>query len=266
MIVTIHQPDFLPWLGFFNKVIHSDLLVIGDHVQYRNHGYQNRNRIKTAKGAQWLTIPILHDGGEAINKVKTMDKEQNGIMWNDLHLRTLQVNYGKAKYYDQYIGTFEKIYRKRAALLADCNLELMNAVFDILGISISMRRTSEMTLATSKTDLIIEILQKVGGDEYISGLKGSKYMDESIFEKNGIKLLYNNYDHPVYNQQFMQHGFLSNMSIIDLLFNHGPESLDIIKSGFRGFELSEEQKAASVNVKDAVRRIEITNSGAQQDG
>jgi hypothetical protein len=256
MIVTIHQPDFLSWLGFFNKVTLSDLLVIGDHVQYRSNGYQNRNRIKTVKGSQWLTIPIVHSWGEPIYKVRALDQEQNGSMWNDVHLRTLQVNYGKAKYYDQYIGIFEKIYKKRIALLSDYNLEFMNAIFEILGIKIPIRKTSEMTLTQSKTDLIVEIIQKVGGDRYLSGLKGSKYMDESVLESNGIKLLYNNYEHPVYTQQFMQQGFLSNMSVIDLIFNHGPESLDIIKSGFRGFELTSDQRMAVVNVRDAVKKIE----------
>lgn len=237
--------------------MHSDLLVIGDDVQYRNHGYQNRNRIKTAKGAQWLTVPIVHDWGQAINQVRTLQKEQNGVMWHDQHLRTLQVNYGKAPNYDKYIGIFEKIYKSQIEFLAELDLELMKAIFDILRLeNVQIKKTSEMELKESKTDLIIEILQKVGGDSYLSGLKGAKYMDEGLFAKNGIRLLYNNYEHPIYNQQFMQHGFLSNMSVIDLIFNHGPDSLAIIKSGFKGYDLSEEQKVAMViNVRDSVKNI-----------
>ncbi|MBI3638867.1 MAG: WbqC family protein [Thaumarchaeota archaeon] len=237
MILSIHQPDFLPWLGFFNKVQQSDLLVIGDHVQYRNKGYQNRNRIKTANGAQWLTVPIVHDWGQAINQVQINQTEQNGVPWEELHLRTFQVNYSKAPFYDKYIGIFEDIYKRKIKLLADNNLELLKATFEILGIDIPIKRTSEMTLNNSKTELIIEICKTVGADSYLSGMGGSKYMEENLFEKNGIKLLFNNYDHPVYNQQFIKLGFLPNMSIIDLIFNHGPESLEIIKSGFKGFEL-----------------------------
>lgn len=238
MIISIHQPDFLPWLGFFNKARLSDLLVIGDHVQYRNKGYQNRNKIKTTKGAQWLTIPIIHNWGQAIKDVGINETEQNGVSWDELHLRTLQVNYGKAPFYDKYIGIFEKIYRRRIKLLADNNLEFLKAVFEILGINIPIKKTSEMTLSKSKTELIVEICKTVGADSYLSGMGGAQYMEESLFEKNGLKLLFNNYEHPVYNQQFMNSGFLPNMSIIDLIFNHGPESFEITKSGFKGFELN----------------------------
>jgi len=238
MIISIHQPDFLPWLGFFNKARLSDLLVIGDHVQYRNKGYQNRNKIKTTKGAQWLTIPIVHNWGQAIKDVGINETEQNGVSWDELHLRTLQVNYGKAPFYDKYIGIFEKIYRRRIKLLADNNLEFLKAIFEILGINVPIKKTSEMTLSKAKTELIVEICKTVGADAYISGMGGSQYMEENLFAENGLKLLFNNYEHPVYNQQFMNSGFLPNMSIIDLIFNHGPESLEITKSGFKGFELN----------------------------
>ncbi|MDE1829746.1 MAG: WbqC family protein [Thaumarchaeota archaeon] len=247
MIVTIHQPDFLPWLGFFNKVRLSDLLVIGDHVQYRNKGYQNRNRIKTIKGWQWLTVPIVHNWGSSINEMMILNREQNGITWDDLHLRTLQVNYGKAPFYDTYIGIFEKIYKRRIEMLAECNLEFLKAIFSILGIDIPIKRTSEMNMTGSKTDLIVEICKAVGADTYLSGMKGARYMEESTLEQNGVKLLYNNYEHPVYEQQFMEVGFEPNMSVIDLIFNHGPQSFEIIKSGFKGFELlpGQQQKIKS---------------------
>ena len=225
----------MPWLGFFNKASASDLLVIGDHVQYRNKGYQNRNRIKTSKGWQWLTVPIVHDWGQPINKVKIKTDQQNGTFWYEQHLRTLQVNYGKAPFYEKYAGVFDRVYRAQHEMLADFNLALLDVFFDILGIHVKIKRTSEMTLSQSKTDLIIEICKSVRATSYLSGAKGAAYMDETLFPKNGIELLYNNYEHPVYNQQFMQLGFLPNMSMIDLIFNHGPGSLEIIKKGFRGF-------------------------------
>ena len=240
MITSIHQPDFLPWLGFFNKVRQSDLLVIGDHVQYRYKGYQNRNKIKTANGAQWLTVPIVHDFGQPINKVKIVNREQNGLMWDDLHLRTLQIDYGQAPYYDKYIGIFEKIYKKRLDLLADCNLEFLKEIFGILGINVKIKKTSEMNLISSKTEQVIEICKIVNADTYLSGTGAVQYMEESLFKQNGIKLLYDNYEHPVYKQRFMKLGFLPNMSVIDLIFNEGPESFEIIKSGFKGFELNAE--------------------------
>ena len=236
MMICIHQPDFLPWLGFFSKIIHSDMFVVGDHVQYRNKGFQNRNRIKTPNGAQWLSVPIIHDWGQAINKVQILDREQNGIFWSNLHLRTLQVNYGKAPYYDNYIGTFEKIYKRGHKLLADINMEFLKAVFEILGIDVQMKKTSEMNLTKSKTELIVEICQTLGADAYLSGLKGAEYMDMNLLEKNRIKIVYNHYEHPTYAQQYTKLGFLSNLSVIDLIFNEGPKSPEIIKSGFREFQ------------------------------
>lgn len=235
MIITIHQPDFLPWLGFFNKIRLADLFVIGDHVQYRNKGYQNRNRIKTSKGAQWLTIPIVHNWGQPINKVKILSREQDGNMWNDLHLKTLQVNYGKAPFYDKYIEIFEKVYKKNDHLLADVNLDFLKSIFGILGIDKPMVKTSEMNLVENKTELIVEICKKTGADSYLSGMGGAKYMDENVLQENKIKLLFNKYEHPTYNQQFMKLGFIPNLSVIDLIFNHGDQSMGIIESGFKGF-------------------------------
>ncbi len=233
MIVAIHQPDFLPYLGFFNKARLCDLLVIGDHVQYRNKGYQNRVKIKTSKAGQWLTVPIIHNWGQPINSVKIPQEEQNGLVWYERHLRTLQVSYGKAKFYDDYIGKFETVYKKGFELLADSNLEFIKTIFEIFGLKIQIKKTSEMNLTKSKTELIIEICQKAGGDCYLSGMGGAKYMDESVFEKNGIKLNFNNYKHPTYNQQFMDLGFIPGLSIVDLIFNEGPNSYEILKSGFQ---------------------------------
>jgi hypothetical protein len=245
LIVTIHQPDFLPWLGFFNKVSLSDTLVIADHVQYRDDGFQNRNKIKTSQGPQWLTIPIIRDSGQPIFKVKVSTAKKSGKSWSDLHLLTIQRNYARAPFYEQYIGLFQEIYSRPYELLADYNVEFIQTALNILGIQhVKILRTQQMNLQESKTGSVIEICKLVGGDKYISGIRGTRYLDEKSLDENGIKLLYNHYDHPTYNQQFMKFGFVPSMSIIDLLFNHGPESLKILKSGFRGFELDPIKEAA----------------------
>lgn len=238
MIISIHQPDFLPWLGFFNKVRLSDLFVIGDQVQYTYKGYQNRNKIKTVKGSHWLTVPIVRDWGQALNKMKTSEDERNGVSWGELHLRTLNVNYNKAPFYDKYIGIFENIYRKKIKLLADNNMEFLKAIFEILGIDVPIKKASEMELTSTKSEQIVGICKTLGADAYLSGTGGLHYIEQSLFETNNIKLLFNNYAHPAYQQQFTNLGFLPNMSVIDLIFNTGPESLEIIKSGFKGYELN----------------------------
>lgn len=235
MMFTIHQPDFIPYMGFFNKARLCDMLVIGDHVQYRRYGFQNRVKIKNAAGAQWLTVPIIHKGDQPINTVKIFQEKDNGLIWYERHLKTLHVNYGKAKYYDAYIGKFEKTYKKDYELLADVNLELIKTVFEILELNIPIKKTSEMNLTQSNTDLIIEIAKKVGADAYLSGIRGVRYLEESDFQKNNIVLSYNKYELPRYNQQFMDLGFIEGLSIIDLIFNEGPQSFEILKSGFAGF-------------------------------
>jgi len=233
-MITIHQPDFIPYLGFFNKARLCDSLVIGDHVQYRNKGFQNRVKIKASNGANWLTLPITHNWGQSISSVK-ISKQQNDLSWNEKHLKTLQISYGKARFFDDYIDKFESIYKKNYELLADLNLEFIKLVFEILGINIPIKKTSEMNLTKSKTDLIIEICKNVGADAYLSGMGGAKYMDESIFKENEINLFYSKYDHPTYRQQFMDLGFIPGLSIVDLIFNEGPESIKVLESGFHGF-------------------------------
>jgi hypothetical protein len=222
-------------MGFFNKAQLCDILIIGDHVQYRRYGFQNRVKIKTPNEAQWLTVPIIHEGDQPINTVKIFQEKQSELNWYERHLKTLQVNYAKAKYYDEYIGKFEKTYKKGYELLADLNLEFIKTVLEILELNIPIKKTSEMNLTKSKTELIIEIANKVGADTYLSGIRGVRYLDESAFQKNNIVLRYNKYEHPRYNQQFMDLGFIEGLSILDLIFNEGPQSLEIIKSGFPGF-------------------------------
>ena len=232
-MITIHQPDFIPYLGFFNKVRLCDVLVIGDHVQYRNKGFQNRVKIKSSNGANWLTVSNTHHMGQQISLVK-ISKEQDEF-WYEKHLKTLQICYGKAKFFDEYIGRFESTYKKDFEFLADLNLDFIKTVLEILGYNIPIKKTSEMNLTKTKNELIIEICKNIGADSYLSGMGGANYIDESIFKKNGIKLFYSKYDHPTYNQQFMNLGFIQGLSILDLIFNEGSESSRILESGFQKF-------------------------------
>ena len=231
MQVSIHQPDFIPWLGFFDKIRLSDLFIIGDNVQFRKKGWTNRNQIKTANGVSWLTIPVHQELGQPINVVKIRKDSQNNMEWYETHLRTLQVNYGKSKFFDEYIGHIEKIYHKKHEFLADFNLELLDMILKILDINVPILKLSEMNLKGEKTELIVNICKKIGADSYLSGKGGANYMDENLIKSNNIKLVYHKFNHPEYEQRFMKLGFIPNMSIIDLLFNEGPNSLNIIKSG-----------------------------------
>jgi hypothetical protein len=234
--ITIHQPDFLPWLGFFNKVSLCDILVLGDHVQYEDGGFRNRNKIKTANGPQWLTVPVSNKFGTPINKVPISYAERNGRLWSDVHLKTLERSYSRSKYFDSVYSIIEGAYQKKYEFLADLNVELLKRVLEFLNLNIPIKRTSELNLNASKTESIVEICKTLKADSYVSGPGGKNYVDYPLIERSEITILFPKYEHPTYTQQYMKLGFLSHMSIIDLLFNEGPSSLSIIKSGFTGFE------------------------------
>ncbi len=232
-IATIHQPEFIPYLGFFNKVRLSDILIIGDAVQYRKEGFQNRVKIKFSKGGSWLTVPITYNFGQLINSVKIGESEMEP--WYEKHLGILHSCYGKTKFFNEYIEKFESIYKKKYEFLADLNIDFIKTILEILGYEIPIKRMSQMNLTKGKNEGIIEICKEVGADSYLSGMGGKKYNDEPLLNLNGIKLLYNKYEHPKYHQQFMNLGFISGLSTLDLIFNEGPESKTILESGFQEF-------------------------------
>lgn len=230
MLISIHQPDYLPWLGLFSKIRQSDLFVIGDTVQFRKGGWTNRNQIKTANGPLWITVPVHQDLGQAINSVKIRTQKQSGKNWFDNHLNTFRVSYSKSPFYDKYIGIFEKILQKDHEYMSKLNIELLKTVMDILGIDIPIKLLSEMKITSKKTQLAIDICKEVGADSYLSGTGGKNYLEEDLFEKNQIKMFYNDFIHPEYAQRFMKLGFLPNMSIVDAIFNCGEETSEILKS------------------------------------
>ena len=231
MRVAIHQPEYLPWLGYFNKVRLCDLLVIEDQVQYRRQRFQNRNAIKTPMGPRWLTVPIHHNSLHTmINMVRINNKIEHGSVWHERHLRTLRANYGRAKFFDDYIDAINSVYQKDWQLLADCNIALLKVLFRILGINVRTKRASELGVTTAKNERIIEICKRVGADVYVTGRGGLNYLNKQLFEADGITVLLNDYKHPSYSQRFMKLGFIPNLSVVDLIFNHGKSSLDIIKS------------------------------------
>jgi hypothetical protein len=228
MKITIHQPNFLPYPGFFTKVYHADLLVIGDHVQYSNKSFINRNKIKTQHGEKWLTVPIIHNLPQPINKVLINNNPINNRRWNYIHLETLRINYSKANYYHTYIDIFKDVYTRQWDYLVELNIEFIKKILEILDIKIDIKLTSQLNISGEKTDQIINICKELNADTYISGIGGKNYLNEEEFKRNSIKLLYNKFDCPVYNQQFNTLGFIPNLSIIDMLFNVGEKTLNLL--------------------------------------
>ena len=226
MIAAIHQPQFIPWLGYFDKIDQSDVFIFLDNVQYKKNEYQNRNRIKTVDGWQWLTVPVLYKFPQKINEVRINNK----IDWKKKHLHALITNYSRSKYFERYIGYFKELYSKEWEFISDINMEVTRQLAEFLGIKNKFLVASKLApelIGEEPTERLIELCRLSKSDTYLAGKDGAKYMDVEKFTKSGIKLTFQDFKHPVYNQLFGK--FEPNMSVIDLLFNHGEESLEIIR-------------------------------------
>lgn len=224
-IAAIHQPNFLPWLGYFYKIANSDIFIILDDAQYTKNSFINRNKIKTPQGTQYITLPVSHTGkfGQLILECSIDDKEKNAKKIT----RTIELNYRKAKYFSDYFDEFQKILNSNTSNLAEINVLLIEWILEALNIQSEIRRSSELKNVTGKsTERLVSICQSVGADEYLSGFGGVKYQEEAVFKESAIKLKMTDFHHPQYPQCWGD--FIPNLSIIDLLFNCGPESKRIL--------------------------------------
>ena len=229
MILSVHQPQYIPWLGYFDKIDKSDCFVFLDNVQYKAREYQNRNKIRTKDGWMWLTVPVISKG---LGHQKICDvKVNNDFDWQIDHLKSLRTYYSKTPFFKQHYPFFEGIYTIKWEKLVDLNIYIIKYLLAQLGIETPLYYESEIGTTSQATERIIEICKKVKADIYLSGLGGKNYLKEEQFLQAGIKLEYQNFIHPVYHQQYMQgeNSFLPYMSIIDLLFNEGPESISILR-------------------------------------
>ena len=230
MTLTGHQPEYLPYLGFFYKLAKADKFIFVDHVQYLKKSFQNRNRIRTAPGSNgwtWLTIPVITKGRryQGINEVEI----DNSTPWAEKHWKTTRLNYKKALFFNEYKDFFEEIYSKKWEKLVDLNETIIRYLLKELEIQIPIFKSSDYNFKGKKTDLLIEMCKELGADTYLSG-SGAKYygyVEEDKFKINGLNHKFSDFKHPIYPQRFKP--FIPNMSIIDLLFNCGGKSIEIIK-------------------------------------
>ncbi len=224
MIAGIHQPNYIPWSGYFYKIANSDIFIFLDNVPYTKNSFINRNKIKTQHGEAWMTISVLTKGryGQMINEVEI----NNNIPWGKIHWKTIEANYAKAPYFEEYKHLFEDIYQKKWENLMEFNEAMIKMICEILCIkNIKFIRASELDVSGKNTRLLINICKAVGADSYFSGSGGKKYMDEELFEEEGVKLKYSEFQHPVYDQLWGD--FSPNLSVIDLIFNKGGSNLEL---------------------------------------
>jgi len=226
MIVSIHQPQYLPWLGYFAKIERSDIFFFLDNVQFKKNEWQNRNKIKTDQKWQWLTVPVIHRFGQKINEVEI----NSTVRWGKKHLTALTTHYSKAAFFKEYIGFFEQTYAQEWQYLVDINIHIIRYLAEALGISnTKFVVASKYESREEPTERLVDLCKQVEGNVYLSGKEGAKYMNLDKFEKESIQVIFQDYNHPHYPQLYGS--FEPYMSVIDLLFNCGPESLSILKKG-----------------------------------
>lgn len=227
--VAILQSNYIPWKGYFDIIGSVDEFIFYDEMQYTKNDWRNRNKIKSPQGAQWISIPIITKG-HLTNGLKIIDAKVVNGKWAISHWNTIKQFYKKSPYFKQYADLFEKLYKdcEQEELLCEINYKFIFAIIKILGIKTKISFSQDYGLIEGKTERLVDLVQKVGGTEYISGPAAKDYINEELFKKAGIKLTWMDYSgYPEYPQLYppFEHG----VSILDLIFNCGDHSPDYMK-------------------------------------
>jgi len=228
MIISVHQPQYLPWLGYFDKIDKADAFVLLDNVQFKKNEWQNRNKIKTAQGWMWLTVPVLYKFPQLINEVGVNNTDR----WQHKQRQALVSNYRKSPFWQMLEGFFEETFTRQWTLISELNIHVVKKIIGLLGIETPVHVASDMgTFPEDPDERLIALTKHLGGDTYLAGNGGRDYMDMAKYEKSGIQVIFQEYHHPTYGQLYGQ--FEPYMSAIDLLYNHGEKSLDILRGNGR---------------------------------
>ncbi|QLK25956.1 WbqC family protein [Natrinema zhouii] len=213
--IAIHQPNYLPWIGYFHKIRRSDVFVFLDDVEYTSQSWINRNKIKTPDGWTWLTVPVRGSDGP----IKAVDVA--GDAWRDTHRKSLQQNYGKAACFDEFADLFEETYAQSWDSLCELNVHLTRAIADRIGLECQFVRSSELDVTATNAERIVRLCDELDADRYLSGEGARSYLDRARFEARDISLEYQSVSQPRYEQRF--DGFVPELSIVDALMNVGSD-------------------------------------------
>ena len=224
--MAIHQPQFLPYPGFFHKLSLADAWVVMDDTQYDKR-YTNRNRILAPSGPVWLSVPIVKSQKFAKNRDVCVN---NSIPWREEHWKKISYSYRNAKGFGLYGGYFEELYGRDHTRLLALDLETTRQVLDWLKVRVEVVLESELGVQAEGTRRLVEICKAMGADTYVSGPGGRGYMEEPLFPSNGIRLEYQKYAPVFYEQRFVKE-FVPNLSVLDLLFSVGERCADYLAGG-----------------------------------
>jgi len=216
-------------MGYFGLIDIADIFVFFDDVQFVERSWQRRNRIKVPPGKWiWLSVPVVKKFGQKINEVRI----NNNVDWADRHWKTIKFSYKRAPFFEKYAEYFAEIYERKWEYLVDLDITIIKMICEILGLDTSkFILSSDLNVSGKKTDRLLNVLEKIGADEYVSGPAAKAYIEIEKFKERGIQLYWFEFNHPVYPQLYGD--FISHLSVIDLLFNVGDESLEVIRKGER---------------------------------
>jgi hypothetical protein len=230
MIVAAHQPHYMPWLGYLDKLAKADVFVVMDDLQFEPQNYQNRQRLKLPEGPAWLTVPLAH--GKQSDRICDKRVEQCGNTrhgWQHRHWQTLVTHYGATPYFASYAEELRAVFERPWERLVDLDLHMLELARKWLDIRTPLVRSSELDLRGVKTDRIIDMCKKLGARCYLSGGGGSVgYLDAEAIGRSGIGVIWQQFAHPVYSQRYPRVGFASHLGFVDLVLNCGRASRDIL--------------------------------------
>lgn len=230
MLVAIHQPHYIPWLGYLDRMVRSDLFIVLDHVQFERRNYQNRAMIRLEDEARWLTVPVVQVSQKERIIDKGVDNSESGSRaWGPTHFKTLKYAYRKAPFFAQYAPRLQQILEARWDRLVDLDLAMLDFLRECFEIRTPLRRSSEMKAEGARSSLLLNLCREAGpGTTFLGGLGGSRgYLDLEAFAEAGIGVRWQQFRHPTY-AQCGEAPFIPGLMSLDLLFNCGPMGRDLL--------------------------------------
>ncbi len=223
--VCIHQPDFIPYMGFFHRLLETDIFIVLDDAQFIRDGWHHRDQVKNAGGKTWITLPVnREDLFKSISEVRLVQPQD----WKVKHLNLLKENYRKAPFFGMYYPQIEAIYAKRHARLMEINMDFLEFLFGCFGLEPRPLFSSELHIQGKSTARLVEMVQQVGGNRYLTGTGSRAYLEESQFTEKGIAVAWQTFQPPDYPQL---HGtFIPHLSSIDVVFNLGPDAKEFLRT------------------------------------
>ncbi|WP_373036546.1 WbqC family protein [Sulfurimonas sp.] len=221
--LAILQPSYIPWIGYFEQIMNVDIFVFYDDVQYTKNDWRNRNKIKTHDTDIWLSIPTKSSSKQKINEVLIDDTKS----WRLKHLKTIKQFYSKSKYFNEIYPLLQNNLNSNVSSISVLSINIIKDITKYLGLDVKFYLSSDLNISGNQNTRLVNICNHFNTTHYYSGMAAKDYIDHELFRKNNIEVTFQDYKHPSYKQ--LNGAFLPYLSIIDLLFNHGRQSTEIIK-------------------------------------